>query len=58
MARVTSNLKTSDMMRKGVNPEAVNALATLWRARFEELTARAQEQAAEGEDACCVFDVL
>ena len=44
MARVTSNLKTSEMMRKGVNPETVNALATLWRARFEELTARAQEQ--------------
>jgi hypothetical protein len=44
MARVTSNLKTSEMMRKGINPETVNALATLWRARFEELTARAQEQ--------------
>jgi hypothetical protein len=44
MARVTSNLKTSEMMRKGINPETVNALATLWRARFEELTARAQDQ--------------
>jgi len=46
MARVTSNLKTSEMMRKGINPETVNALATLWRARFEELTARAQDQGA------------
>ena len=44
MARVTSNLKTSEMMRKGINPETVNALGTLWKARFEELTARAQEQ--------------
>lgn len=58
MARVTSNLKTSDMMRKGVNPETVSALATLWRARFEELTARAQEEAAEGEDTRCVAHVF
>jgi hypothetical protein len=44
MARVTANLKTSEMMRKGINPEVVNALSTLWRARFEELISRAQDQ--------------
>jgi hypothetical protein len=46
MKRVTSNLKTSEMVRKGITPETVNALGTLWRSRFEELTARAQEQGA------------
>ncbi len=54
MARVTSNLKTSEMMRKGINPETVNALATLWRARFEELTARAQDQ-GDRASACALF---
>jgi hypothetical protein len=53
MARVTSNLKTSEMMRKGINPETVTALGTLWKARFEELTARAQEQ---GGSVCYVSD--
>ena len=55
MARVASNLKTSEMMRRGITPETVNALGTLWRSRFEELTARAQEQGAGIRDIQCVF---